>query len=174
MQAKKIALFGIFGALAPTLSLLELLLFPAEVLPLGVKLGLSNIVTTYAACTFGVGGAFAITLMKAAFTFLLRGGTAAFLSLSGGLCATAAICLTVRFVGKRLSFIGVSLVSAALHHFGQLAAAILLSGTISLLAYGKWLLLFSVPAGLLTGTVLNLTVPRLQAATQSWQKEKNS
>lgn len=171
MKIHTLTRFALLGALALTLSFLESLLIPAvPFLPVGVRLGLSNIATAFAAVSFGAPGAFAVTLLKAGFTFLVRGASAFWMSLGGGLLSTAVLCLSLRLVGKNVSMLGVSLLSAAAHNMGQLLAAVLLSGTVGLLSYGKWLLLFSLPAGALTGFLLHITLPRLQALKLHFEK----
>ena len=161
MRTKKLTTFALLGALAVTLSYLEFLIFPAEMLPVGVRIGLSNLATTFAAYALGAPAAFAVTLIKVAFTFFMRGTAAAWMSLCGGLCATAVIALAVRHIDKAISYVGVSLLAATAHNLGQLAAAMLLSGTAALFHYGKWLLLFAIPTGFVMGAVLNLLLPRI-------------
>ena len=76
--AQKIALLGVFGALALSLAFLENTLLPdLPLLPPGAKIGLSNIVTVLCGALFGGGYAWYITLLKALFSFLTRGATAA-------------------------------------------------------------------------------------------------
>ena len=167
--AKKAAVFGILGALALVLSLLDSLLTATlPVFPVGVKPGLSNIAATVAAFISPAGGFFVLSI-KVVFTLASRGMSAAAMSLSGGILAVSATTLLVlalkrsKYVEKRLSYIGICVLSAALHSMGQLLCACAMSGTAQLLSYGKYLLLFSLISGFLTGVVLNLIMPRLEA-----------
>ncbi len=160
--AQSVALLGILGALALVLSFLENTLLPdLPLLPPGAKLGLSNIVTTLSGVLLGAPSAFAIVFLKALFAFVTRGATAGLMSLSGGLLSAAGLVLLLRLQGKTLTFLGVSVVCAALHNLGQLLCACALTGTMSMLNYGKYLLLFSLITGTLTGVMLNLVMPRL-------------
>lgn len=131
-------------------------------LPPGAKLGLSNVVTTFAVSIFSLGGGVCVTLCKAVFALLTRGGTAGLMSLGGGMLSVLSLGLTLR-PGRQYSYIGVSVIAAVCHNAGQLLGAILLSGTPALLHYGKYLLLLAAPTGLLTGIVLNIVMPRLCA-----------
>lgn len=83
--ARRAALLGLLAALAVALSFLEGLL-PVIPIP-GAKLGLSNIVIMYALTSLNLPCALALAAVKAAFA-LLRGGTAFFMSLAGGLLST--------------------------------------------------------------------------------------
>lgn len=159
----KTALLGILGAVALVLSFLESTLMPdLPFLPPGAKIGLSNIVTMLVADFCGFSGALCITLLKGLFVFSTRGATAALMSLSGGILSTIALGLLIKHEGENLSFFGISIVCAVLHNLGQLAASCVITGTVSLINYGKYLLLFSIIAGSLTGIMLNVIMPRLK------------
>lgn len=161
--AGRAALLGILAALALALSILEGLL-PAIPIP-GAKLGLSNIVTMYALTSLGFPAALAITVVKAVFA-MLRGGAAAIMSLCGGLLSTLVMWLALRLIGRRVSFIGIGVLGAVAHNAGQLLAAmVLLSPAIA--AYGPWLLVMALVAGILTGLTLNMVMPGLSVLTKS-------
>ena len=162
ISARRVALLGVFGALALVLSFLENTLLPdLPLLPPGAKLGLSNIVTTLAGALLGGPAAFAVTALKGLFALVTRGATAGLMSLSGGLLSTLALVLLLPQQGRRVTFFGVSLVCAAMHNLGQLAMAMVLTGTASLVHYAKYLLLFAVLTGALTGVMLNLVMPAI-------------
>ena len=161
-SARSVALLGILGALALLMSFLENLLLPdLPLLPPGAKLGLSNIVTTLTGALLGGPAAFAITALKALFAFVTRGATAGLMSAAGGFLSTFGLVLLLRQQGRTLTFLGISVLCAALHNLGQLLCAAALTGTVSLMNYGKYLLLFSLFTGTLTGVMLNVLMPRL-------------
>lgn len=161
---KKVALYGILGALALTLSLFENILIPdIPFLPAGAKPGLSNVVTMFTAYFCSLSGAFYITLLKAVFALLTRGATAFLMSLFGGILSTAVLCICVRFIGKNLSFIGVGVLCAAFHNLGQVICACFTVGTPLILNYYKYLLIFAVISGFLTGVVLNVLELRAES-----------
>lgn len=163
MKTKKLTLLSILSALALVLSFMENMLLPdIPFLPVGAKPGLSNIVTMFTASFFGFSGAIYVTLIKGIFALITRGGTAAFMSLFGGALSTAVMCLIIKKEGKNLSYIGIGVLSAAMHNMGQLMGACLITGTASVLSYGKYLLLFGLVTGLVTGTVVKVSLPRIQ------------
>ncbi len=159
----KTALFGILSALALALSLFENVFVPdIAFLPAGAKPGLSNIITMITAELFGFGGAIYITLIKAVFALITRGVTAFFMSFCGGLLSTALLCVLIKFQGKNLSFIGIGVLCAVMHNLGQLLCACVISGTAQMLALGKYLLIFAVISGTLTGAFVNVVLPAVK------------
>ena len=162
MKTNKVALLGIFGAVALVLSFLEGMLIPdIPFLPVGAKPGLSNIITMYIAGTMGFPGAIYITMLKALFALITRGATGAFMSFSGGLLSTVAVCLLIKYQGRIFSYLGLGIIGAVMHNFGQLLAACIVSGTFALMNYGKYLLVFALITGTVTGSVLLVLMPRL-------------
>lgn len=169
MKSKKVAFLGMMGALALVLGFLEHLLIPdIPFLPVGAKPGLSNVVTMYVATVMGFPGAIYITLIKALFAFLTRGATAFFMSLCGGVLSTAVTCIMLRTGKKYFSFWGIGIVSAVMHNMGQLIVASFISGTFTLLNYGKYLLIFSLITGSVTGVMLLMIVPRVEKFSDSY------
>ena len=162
MKTNKVALLGVFGAVALVLSFLESMLIPdIPFLPVGAKPGLSNIITMYIAGTMGFPGAIYITMLKALFALITRGATGAFMSFSGGLLSTVAVCLLIKYQGRIFSYLGLGIVGAVMHNLGQLVAACIVSGTFALMNYGKYLLIFALITGAVAGSVLLLLMPRL-------------
>ena len=87
-RTQRIAFNGLLGTLALVLSAWEGMLPPIPVLPPGAKLGLSNLVTMYAAGTVGLGPALCIAILKGLFAGITRGFVAMLMSLSGGVAST--------------------------------------------------------------------------------------
>lgn len=158
-RAEQAALTGILAALALSLSFLEGLLPPLPMAPPGFKLGLSNIVTMYAAGSLGLGAALFLALLKAGFACFTRGLAAGLMSLSGGVCS--AVCMWALWKSKRASLAVIGVCGALCHNFAQLLAARLITST-PVLFYVPFLLLFGLVTGLLTGAVLKLTLPPLE------------
>ena len=163
MKSRKVAFYGILGALSMTLSFFEGVLLPEiPFLPPGAKLGLSNLVTMYAATVGGLSGSLYITALKALFALVTRGATAGLMSFCGGLLSSLIVCLMLKKEGKAFSFFGIGVASAVMHNLGQLIAACIITGTPGLLNYGKYLMIFSLVTGSVTGTVLLMIMPGLR------------
>ena len=163
-KSRRAAFGGMLAALALAFSFLEGLLPPLPMMPPGAKLGLSNIVTMYAAGSFGLPGALFLAVLKGGFAFFSRGVTAGIMSLSGGVFSTLIMCLLIKKTGSSLSVTAVC--GALSHNFAQLCVAYLITST-PVTFYIPFLLLFGILTGLLTGLVLKTVLPhlhRLEAA----------
>ncbi|MGI6264035.1 MAG: Gx transporter family protein [Acutalibacteraceae bacterium] len=156
--AGKIALLGILAALAVALSWLESVL-PALPVP-GAKWGLSNLATMTALSGMGWPAGLAITLVKAGFA-LLRGGTAALMSLAGGVCSLPVMALLWRKGRPAAGFLGIGIAGAAAHNAGQLLMAMALVDA-GLWRYAPVLLVMAIAAGSVTGLVMRVVWPALK------------
>ncbi|MBQ8642211.1 MAG: Gx transporter family protein [Clostridia bacterium] len=165
MTAKRLTTDAMYLGAALMLAFLESLLPPLPV-P-GLKLGLANLAVL--CCTYGVGladggtVAFARCLLTG---LLFGGGTSLLFSVSGTAAVFLMLCLlrlTDGLLRGRLSFIGISVLTAAAHHLGQLFCAGLLYGWgLEILSvYGGGLLLAGTVCGAVTGWTANLLFRRL-------------
>lgn len=162
-RTRKVALMGIMGALALVLGFIEGMLVPdIPFLPVGAKPGLSNIVTMYAVNMAGFAGGIYITLIKGIFALITRGVTAGIMSLSGGILSTVAVSLLIKKKDRLFSFVGIGIVGAIMHNFSQLTVACVISGTPALFSYGKYLLIFALITGAITGSMLLIVMPGLE------------
>ena len=168
--ARRVAVTGLLGALALTLSLLEGMLPPVPTLPPGAKLGLSNIAVLFAVQSLGLLPALGIALVKAVFAGLTRGGIAFLMSLSGGLLSTVLV-----FILSRLRRPGLGIAGALAHNFGQLLTATLLT-SLAAAWYAPWLIGFGVLFGAVTGVILRVTMPVLNRLlpSQTAQAERGA
>ena len=153
-RSKELAVCGMLTALAIILSIVERM-FPLDaIIPIpGVKLGLANVVTLFALTRLGLRDSLTVVVVRVTLASLLMGSVTAFLfSLFGGLLAE----------GKFCSLLGVSVAGAAAHNIGQIAAAVLWMKTTAVLAYLPYLLLMSVPLGLVTGLVCAVVLTHMK------------
>lgn len=164
MKTKRIALCSILTALAIVLSLVEKM-FPLDaVLPVpGIKLGLANIVTLFALVRLCARDALVILVLRVSLASLLFGGLTGFLfSLSGGLLAWLVMWILLRFEGKSLSYLGISVAGASMHNVGQIAIAVFWMGTSAVVAYLPLLLVMAIPLGLVTGLTASVFLMHLK------------
>jgi len=154
---QKVALYGIMGAMALALSFFEGLLPAMPFLPPGAKPGLSNIVTMFAACSLSLPAALYIAVLKAFFALVTRGVTAFFMSLCGGVLSAVAMYILFRF--NKIGLIGISVISALVHNFGQLAVSFVLVGNKAVFGYAPFLIIFGLIAGILTGIIFRVLLP---------------
>ena len=162
MQAKRLALMGIFAAVAITLSILEntltaMLNFAVP----GAKIGLANIAVVLALQYFGGGSAAIIGAIKACASFLATGAvTVLWFSLGGTALSVLGMVLLHR--SNKFTLAGVSALGGFLSNVGQLAVMILLSGTVEFLYYLPVLTLFGVGFGFAIGVIANLICRNLR------------
>lgn len=164
MQTKRLTLCGLLAALAVVLSLVERM-FPLDaVVPVpGVKLGLANVVTLFALTRLRLRDALAILVCRVAIAALLMGSVTAFLfSLLGGLLALFVMWALLHAEGRAVTLLGVSVAGAAAHNIGQIAAAVLWMKTAAVVAYLPFLLVMSVPLGLITGLTASVALSHLK------------
>ena len=158
---RTVASMGLLFALAIVLSFLEQLIPSLVPAVPGIKLGLSNIVTMYALFYMGFSSALTIAGLKSLFVFLMRGATACFLSLAGGLLSLLIMAGLHRLFRDKLSAVFLSVVGGVCHNLGQiLVAAILLNAYVFL--YLPVLLIVGVVMGLITGKLLQIVLPAMR------------
>ncbi len=165
-KTRHLTLCSLLLALALCLSWVERFIPLDLVVPLpGVKLGLANIVTLVALYFLGAKTAFPILILRCVLTSAFGGGPSALaFSLTGGLLALAVMALARRV--PFLSIYGVSVLGAPAHNTGQVLAAMVLLGSGYAAAYLPFLLVVSIAAGMLTGTVAAFTFRALAATGQ--------
>lgn len=159
--AVRVAVDGIFAAVAVALSFLESIIPPLPILPPGAKLGLGNVAVMFITMNVGYLDGFFIILIKSLFVFLTRGFSSFLMSFFGAVLSYGALCL-ILYISKKakkaLSYIFLSVVSACMHNIGQLVTASIYSRT-NLVYYLPALLIFGVLSGIVTGIVLGIVIP---------------
>ena len=150
MNIKKTARLGLLTAIALTIFMVEAQL-PALVPIPGVKLGLANIVTVFTVFTMGPGSGAAVLFARIFLGSVFGGNFGAILysAAGGALAILATIGLRRVLTAKQLWVAGC--LGAVAHSIGQMAAAILISGTPQLAVYLPVMIGISVVTGLFTG-----------------------
>lgn len=169
MGIKKLTRMALLCAIALTIFMLEAQLPPIVPLP-GVKLGLANIVTVFAVFVMGPWEAAGI-LFGRVFLGSVFGGNFSmfFYAAAGGLCAIL-VTIGLRKVLRKHQIWVAGCLGAAAHAVGQMAMAVLLTGTPALLIYLPALLFCSILAGLFTGLCAQLLIDRGNSLWNSFFK----
>ncbi len=166
---------GISGALALALSFAERMLIAAFPLPMGIKPGISNIIVMFVCSSLGLIPALGICIAKAGFAALLSGAASGIISLCGGLLSVLTMYFSKKLFGKKISYTGISVISAVMHNMGQLAAASALTGSFIFGSILPLLLISGTAFGFVTGTVMNIILPyihKLSVFSKGESKEK--
>lgn len=161
-KTNALTLTSVLLAVALTLSYMERF-FPLQLLiPLpGVKIGLANIVSLVALYLLGARYAFSILVVRCVLTSFFAGSvTSLMFSLFGGVLAMCVMIVIMRI--PVFSVYGVSILGAAAHNIGQIAASMILMNSIYIGGYLVYLLMISLFTGFLTGLLSSGVIKALE------------
>lgn len=165
MKSRKIALYGLFIALAFIFSYIESLIPMPFALP-GIKLGLANLVVIIALYGLGVKEAFVLSMVRILLVgFTFRDPSTLLFSFAGGILSWLLMTLFRKL--KLFSMIGVSIIGGISHNIGQIVVAIIYVNSPSLIYYLPFLLISGVVSGTLIGLLAALTIKRLNKFFQA-------
>jgi heptaprenyl diphosphate synthase len=152
MKLRKIIILGIMVAISIVVSIVEAQISTFLFIIPGVKLGLANIVTLVVLYVFGWKDALIVLVLRIALVALLYSAMPApLLSFAGGILAFVMMVVFKKI--NRFSILSVSVVGALFHMVGQIVMAIFILGTEELLYYLPYMMIISVPTGIITGLV---------------------
>ncbi len=161
MSVKRLARLSLLTAVALIIFIVELQIpnpFPVP----GVKLGLANIITVYAVYRYRAPEVAMMVGVRIVLGSVFSGNWMALLySACGSFLCLLGMLLLRRLIDERHLWIG-SVCGALLHNTGQMAAALLVTQTPSLLLYFPFLIVSGCLAGLFTGLCAQLLLPRLK------------
>lgn len=163
-KVRNIALMGMLFALAMICSLIESSISTGLLLPPGVKIGLSNIITMYCLFFLGNKSAYTMAVLKSLFVFITRGGMSGILSLSGGLFSITMMLICIAFKKLKPSYMVISIVGAISHNVAQIVVVSIMTklGKVGIIANMPILVLSGLIMGILTSFVLNLLIPHIK------------
>lgn len=163
METRKFTTLSMLLSLAVVLNIME------SVIPLfngyipGLKLGLANTVILFVLYVYSFKDALYVSILRVVLVGMLRTGLfsiAFFFSLGG-----AILSVTMMFIFKKLtklSIVGISIIGSIFHSLGQIIVAMFILETTNMIYYLPWLLLFSIPTGIIVGLISKELVNHLQ------------
>lgn len=152
MKTKDITTIGVLTSISVVISIIEsYFTFIGNIVP-GLKLGLANIVVIFALYKYNFKTAIGISLVRVLVVALIRTGFGLnfFFSLIGAIFSIISMTIVKK---TNLSVVGVSVVGSIFHSVGQVIVGILILDNYNVIYYLPYLLLFSVPTGILIGVV---------------------
>lgn len=159
MKTKKLTLLALLSAIALTIFLVEAQI-PALVPIPGVKLGLANIVTVFTVFVLGPREGAAVLFVRIFLGAVFAGNfSTIFYSAAGGVCAIGVTILLRKILTNKQLWVAGCL-GAVAHSIGQMAMAVLLTGTPSLVVYLPVMIAISIVTGLFTGLCAQFLVNR--------------
>lgn len=157
-MTKSIAKYGLLTALAIILGYVEFLV-PVNLGIPGTKLGIANIVVLFSLYFVGTKGALLISLVRIVISGLLFGGVFSMLySLAGG--ALSFIIMTLFYKNRHISPVGTSIAGGVCHNIGQLAVAVFVAQTPSLLSLFPYLVAIGAVTGAINGALTIIILRR--------------
>lgn len=159
MKTKKLTQLSLLSAIALTIFMVEAQI-PA-LLPIpGVKLGLANIVTVFAVFAMGPREAAAVLTVRIFLGAVFAGNfSTIFYSAGGGVCAIL-VTIGLRKILTRKQLWVAGALGAVGHSVGQMAVAMTLLGTPSLIIYLPVMIVISIITGCFTGLCAQFLVNR--------------
>ena len=159
MNTRKLTRMALLTAIALTIFMIEAQI-PALVPIPGVKLGLANIVTVFAVFALGAKEGAAVLFVRIFLGAVFAGNfSTIFYSGAGGACAIL-MTIGLRRILKDNQLWVAGCLGAVAHSLGQMAMAILLSGTPGLAVYLPIMIAISIVTGLFTGLCAQFLVSR--------------
>ena len=161
MGAKRLARLSVLTAVALIIFIVELQIPNPFPIP-GIKLGLANIVTVYAVYRYRALEVAMMVGVRITLGSVFSGNIMALLYSACGssLCLLGMLFLK-RIIDEKHLWIA-SVFGALLHNTGQMAAALLVTQTTSLLLYYPFLVVSGCLAGAFTGLCAQAIMPRLR------------
>ena len=158
MNVRKITRMALLCAIALTIFMLEAQIPP--VVPLqGIKLGLANIVTVFAVFVLGPGEAAQILFGRIFLGAVFGNFGTIFYSVGGGLCAIGMTILLRRVLTKKQIWVA-GILGAISHSVGQMAVAIFMLGTPSIIVWLPVMVCVSIITGFFTGLCAQFLINR--------------
>lgn len=159
MKIKKLTLLALLSAIALTIFMVEAQI-PAPLPIPGIKLGLANIVTVFTVFTLGAKEGIAVLFVRIFLGAVFAGNfSTIFYSAAGGACAIGVTILLRKILTKKQLWVA-SCLGAIAHSVGQMAMAITLLATPSLILYLPVMIVISIITGLFTGLCAQFLVNR--------------
>lgn len=162
MELKRFTRLTMLLALSVVLNIIESFIpFFNGVIP-GLKLGLANIIILVVLYMFSFKEAIYVSVLRVVLVGILRTGLFSisfFFSLGGAMLSIFTMFLAYK---TKLSVIGVSVLGSISHSVGQILMAVLIMHNTYIIYYIPWLLLFSVPTGVMTGLISKSLMENLE------------
>lgn len=159
MKTKKLTALALLAAIALTIFMVEAQIPPLVPLP-GVKLGLSNIVTVFTVFFLGPWEGAGVLAVRIFLGSVFAGNFSSILySAAGGFLAILAT-IGLKYILKDSQLWVAGCLGAVAHSIGQMAVAVLMTGTPAILMYLPALIVCSIAAGLFTGLCAQFLVKR--------------
>ncbi len=161
MDIKKMTVLAMFSVIALTIFTAESMIGTIVPIP-GIKLGLANIVTLLVLYLYGPKEALFVLIVRIILGSIFGGQMISFFySLSGGILCWLVMSVINALLRKKFLVL-TSMCGAAAHNIGQIATAIVITQSMSVIAYLPILMVSAMITGCFTGLAAQVSAKRLQ------------
>ena len=159
MKTRKLTTLSMLTAIALTIFMVEAQIPPLTPVP-GIQMGLSNIITVFIVFAMGPKEAAAVLFVRIFLGAVFAGNFSTILySGAGGFCAILITILLRKILTKKQLWVA-GVCGAIAHSLGQMAMAVVLTGTPGLIAYLPIMIIASMVSGTFTGFCAQMLVNR--------------
>lgn len=154
MELKKVVRLSMLISLSVVISIIESYIPIFNNIVPGLRLGLSNIVILFVLYKYNFKDSLYVSIVRVILVGLLRTGLLSisfFFSLFGAILSIIAMYIAKKL--KLLSTVGVSIIGSLFHSIGQILIAIFILNNTKIIYYLPYLLVFSIPTGIITGLI---------------------
>jgi len=153
---QRLVLIALLVAQGVVLSLIEQAIPTPFLFAPGAKLGLANIITCIALFKLPLKDTATLIVLRLLLAGFLGGTLSTILfGLTGATISLIGMVCVKKLGGRHITMIGISVVGATLHNFGQLLMASYIAGTWNVLMYLPILTFFGILSGIATGIIAN-------------------
>ncbi len=159
-KTKRFVYLTLLSAMAITLNLIESIYIGS--FSFGIRIGLANIIALLTIHILGIKEMIVVNIMRVVIGNLLRGlifGSTFWISL-GGVCLSSIVMILL--YKMKASILFTSICSSIAHSVGQVIIVMLFYNQPAIAAILPYLLLGSIPMGILTGITAKLVLDRLK------------
>lgn len=156
MKLKKLVRLSMLISLSVVISIIESYIPILNNIVPGLRLGLSNIIILFVLYKYNFKDSLYVSIVRVILVGLLRTGLFSisfWFSLSGAIFSIVFMYITKKI--KLLSVVGVSVVGSISHSIGQILIAIFILKNNNVIYYLPYLLILSIPTGVITGLITN-------------------
>jgi len=153
---------ALLTAMALAISLLEHMI-PLPVPIPGAKLGFSNMIILITLYMYGFKSALLVGVLKSFLLMLITGSVSAFFySIAGAILSAIAMAISLKYLSKITSFIGISEIGAFFHNLGQIIVAMVFMGNVKMIIYFPALVIMGVFTSFFVGLSVNYVTSHMK------------
>ena len=154
MELKKLIRMSMLISLSVVICIIESYIPILNNIVPGLRLGLSNIIILFVLYKYSFKDSLYVSIVRVFLVGLLRTGlfsVSFFFSLSGAIFSIISMYLVKKI--KIFSVVGGSIIGSVMHSIGQILIAIFMLSNENIIYYLPYLLIFSIPTGIITGLI---------------------